>query len=149
MLVHAPTGKIINDSIMSNIKLLIIFCRIIISYISQVYINVFIYNKFGNNDFNKRIKMRKFPHLLLFNTLYLLSYLYLAHGGRFYSPFPRTPATIPIINTAAQTKRPNARKLNPVPVFVKTFVNDVLSTDIVSDGSSSACLQQLQVLPSS
>jgi hypothetical protein len=33
--------------------------------------------------------------------------------GRSYSPFPRTPATIPIMNTAARTNKPNARKFDP------------------------------------
>lgn len=51
-----------------------------------------------------------------------------------YSPFPRTPATIPIMNTAASTNRPRARKLNAVPVLVSTFVNEVDSTERVIEG---------------
>ena len=51
-----------------------------------------------------------------------------------YSPFPRTPATIPIMNTAARTNRPRARKLKAVPVLVRTFVSEVDRTDLVIVG---------------
>jgi len=54
--------------------------------------------------------------------------------GEAYSPFPRTPATIPIMNTAASTNRPRARKLNAVPVLVRTLVNEVDRTEVVMLG---------------
>lgn len=53
---------------------------------------------------------------------------------RDYSPFPSTPATIPIMNTAANTNRPRARKLNAVPVLFSTFVSDVDRTDVEIEG---------------
>ena len=54
--------------------------------------------------------------------------------GENYSPLPRTPATIPMMNTAASTNNPNARKLNAVPVLVRTLVSDALSTESVIAG---------------
>jgi len=55
-------------------------------------------------------------------------------GRRDYSPLPRTPATIPIMNTAARTNSPSAKKLKAVPVLFSTFVNEVDRTDLVIDG---------------
>ena len=38
------------------------------------------------------------------------------------------------MNTAARTNRPRARKLNAVPVLVRTLVNEVDRTEVVMDG---------------
>jgi hypothetical protein len=75
-----------------------------------------------------------FDTLIRFKKFVILIAIRLRWLGSNYSPFPRTPATIPIMNTAARTNRPRARKLNAVPVLVRTFVNEVDRTEVVIEG---------------
>lgn len=69
------------------------------------------------------------------------SYCYTGKGSKvIYSPFPRTPATIPMMNTAARTNRPSARKLNAVPVLVRTLVSEVDRTEVLMLGMDDSML---------
>ena len=75
-----------------------------------------------------------FDTLIRFKKFVILIAIRLRGWGSNYSPFPRTPATIPMMNTAASTNRPSARKLKAVPVLVRTLVNEVDRTEVVMDG---------------